>query len=715
MAIGLGAVVAVGLLKYLTGIVGWVVTLGKALGITGKATAKFSAEVGNLNKTGGLKTFAKQTATASGEAAGLSKTLGGLLEKMKGVAKGTGVLTALFGAIGIIGEVAAVVKRGDEAFRGLRNTLIEVERDTEDGLFKDLHEQSREQLGTIQEDLEKRLTEIRQALDAGREANKEIVFTPGVELISDESMDELYAKMLEYEQRLRETVLLVNAVDMGPKFKPETLVTLDKTTVSITKLSTSLSLLANSKADSTIARLNAVAATSAALLQAQGASAAELEALETQRVERVLEQEKYRAEQLLAIRAQETSDKLALMRNGESQEQKVLAQRRDLVAKLAEDRVKITADSLAKVKAALANSLRDEQQHAQALKGLQDSVGNIRQRHAQALQDLERSGMNEVEQQASRRQQLLAMTAQAEKALAEGRFKDAAKLADEIEKQTLAQGKASLQEASQDKSSLTRAIARSAEARKLKAAQALSLRIAEAAGSAEQEALSAIRERNAELGKSAGLYEAQLEVLQGEVVEIHTEIDANQVKEQVDRAFSEANKDPLKLDVKLNDEVVKRALKELTKPLKTTLEVVVKTTGSTDILRNAKGGPVPGIPGFAGGGDVRGPGTSTSDSILSWLSSGEFVINAKSVAMAMRLFGKDYLHNLNAGRFDRLKMPRFATGGPVGRVSSSSSKPGGGGSRVTLDLMINGQGQGALEGSSDTVGSLIDALHHLQR
>ncbi|MFM9681096.1 hypothetical protein [Streptomyces brasiliscabiei] len=44
--------------------------------------------------------------------------------------------------------------------------------------------------------------------------------------------------------------------------------------------------------------------------------------------------------------------------------------------------------------------------------------------------------------------------------------------------------------------------------------------------------------------------------------------------------------------------------------------------------RMASGGPV----GFPGGGAVRGPGTSTSDSIPAMLSDGEYVINARSTA-----------------------------------------------------------------------------------
>jgi hypothetical protein len=62
--------------------------------------------------------------------------------------------------------------------------------------------------------------------------------------------------------------------------------------------------------------------------------------------------------------------------------------------------------------------------------------------------------------------------------------------------------------------------------------------------------------------------------------------------------------------------------------------------------------------GFATGGHVRGRGTSTSDSILSWLSNNEFVIQAKAV----RKYGLDFLHALNSGR---LKLPGFSGGGSV--------------------------------------------------
>lgn len=63
-----------------------------------------------------------------------------------------------------------------------------------------------------------------------------------------------------------------------------------------------------------------------------------------------------------------------------------------------------------------------------------------------------------------------------------------------------------------------------------------------------------------------------------------------------------------------------------------------------------------GLLGFAEGGHVRGPGTSTSDSIPAMLSDGEFVINAKSTARHLPL-----LEAINEG-----KVARFASGGVVG-------------------------------------------------
>lgn len=64
----------------------------------------------------------------------------------------------------------------------------------------------------------------------------------------------------------------------------------------------------------------------------------------------------------------------------------------------------------------------------------------------------------------------------------------------------------------------------------------------------------------------------------------------------------------------------------------------------------------------ATGGYIRGPGTSTSDSIPARLSAGEYVMRASAVER----FGVDFMHAVNAHR-----LPGLADGGPVGMPMST--------------------------------------------
>lgn len=96
---------------------------------------------------------------------------------------------------------------------------------------------------------------------------------------------------------------------------------------------------------------------------------------------------------------------------------------------------------------------------------------------------------------------------------------------------------------------------------------------------------------------------------------------------------------------------------------------------------------------FAGGGRVRGPGTSTSDSIPAWLSNGEFVIRAAAV----RKYGSAFMHAINSGRF-RDGGLALATGG-MAQLSpaspASAHRAAAGGSRTSgmspLNLTLFGE------------------------
>ncbi|MFG1333984.1 tape measure protein [Xanthobacter autotrophicus] len=83
-----------------------------------------------------------------------------------------------------------------------------------------------------------------------------------------------------------------------------------------------------------------------------------------------------------------------------------------------------------------------------------------------------------------------------------------------------------------------------------------------------------------------------------------------------------------------------------------------------------------GIGHAATGGSIRGPGSGTSDSIPTMLSNGEFVVRASQAKRYGAL-----LEAINSGR---LRVPGFATGGPVGGPSHSGSAAGGG-----VNLSVN--------------------------
>ncbi|MGX1786835.1 tape measure protein [Bosea sp. NPDC055332] len=90
------------------------------------------------------------------------------------------------------------------------------------------------------------------------------------------------------------------------------------------------------------------------------------------------------------------------------------------------------------------------------------------------------------------------------------------------------------------------------------------------------------------------------------------------------------------------------------------------TTGANGGVGGLFGMLFGAIGGKADGGWISGPGTGKSDSILSWLSDGEHVTNARSA--------KKYAPLLNAINNDR--MPKFATGGFVGAMSTPSVPTG---------------------------------------
>lgn len=126
---------------------------------------------------------------------------------------------------------------------------------------------------------------------------------------------------------------------------------------------------------------------------------------------------------------------------------------------------------------------------------------------------------------------------------------------------------------------------------------------------------------------------------------------------------------------------------------------------------NSSSSDTGGGSGFAQGGKVRGPGTSTSDNIPAWLSPGEFVIRAAAV----RKWGSGFFAALNGLRMPKggveMKLgglatnmshglaPRFAMGGPVQTRNTSTGRP--------LTLVVDNQKIDGMTASDDAVQQIM--------
>lgn len=96
------------------------------------------------------------------------------------------------------------------------------------------------------------------------------------------------------------------------------------------------------------------------------------------------------------------------------------------------------------------------------------------------------------------------------------------------------------------------------------------------------------------------------------------------------------------------------------------LEVRIKFKADTSALPAGVSGAADAAEGFAGGGRVRGPGTGTSDSVLAWLSNGEYVMPAAAVTH----YGLAFFEKLRRMQFRLPDLPAFAAGGFVRNLAA---------------------------------------------
>lgn len=244
--------------------------------------------------------------------------------------------------------------------------------------------------------------------------------------------------------------------------------------------------------------------------------------------------------------------------------------------------------------------------------------------------------------------------------------------------------------------------------RLLKDAQALNSAITAAAGAGSSEIAQA-KEREIrlyelqkrELEATAQAHEANAAKAQTAQQTVQAALDATNAS--IDDITAKLKQDyALKVGVDLDSLTAAQAqIAELTKPETKTITIATINTGAGASVDNAH----QDVQSNAAGGPIFGPGTGTSDSILSWLSNGEYVLRAAAV----QKYGLPFLHRLNT-----MKLPRYAQGGPVALNMPALSAPAmsGGSSEAPIHIHLpDGQQFGPFNGSQDTANALAAALN----
>lgn len=96
-------------------------------------------------------------------------------------------------------------------------------------------------------------------------------------------------------------------------------------------------------------------------------------------------------------------------------------------------------------------------------------------------------------------------------------------------------------------------------------------------------------------------------------------------------------------------------------------QIVSTVSSAIASLNSASSSQGSGGGGFAGGGQIRGPGSATSDSIPIWASNGEFMLQVRAV----QKYGLAFLQALNEGRVSLGAIKGFAGGGLIDGISSA--------------------------------------------
>lgn len=347
-----------------------------------------------------------------------------------------------------------------------------------------------------------------------------------------------------------------------------------------------------------------------------------------------------------------------------------------------------------------------EKKHRDKAIAFQKEIQGIETTRNERLRQLDNIGLSEAQQTENKKRQLAQDTAQVKALIAQGEFDKAAELGKKAQELAFEIAKSEKQAAAEGEISSGKAIA---ARKKYNETVDLTQAALAKAGSAELNKAN-IATKSVESQKK-GLEEVQkkIEALNSKLVDVET------------------------VELKVDDKAVDSAIEKID-------SIPSEKTVKINVEQGFSAGGQPIIPKFATGGDssgiVKGKGTSTSDSILSWFSRDEYLLNAKAV----KGLGVDFLNWANfsafpafssGGNLDKTPLPSFASGGSfidnlpiltsqsLNRVATSPISNAQGGQNITesiaIDLSKNGAQSVGLFPRNDATRDLIKQMQRDER
>lgn len=305
------------------------------------------------------------------------------------------------------------------------------------------------------------------------------------------------------------------------------------------------------------------------------------------------------------------------------------------------------------LKSALSEMLSEEVKITENIKNLDQGQVKEARGTEDALRTIRQEGQTDYENRIDERKRATKLLAEGERALYEGNFARVKEISENVKSIALANSKEVVDAASgANKVLISADNARKKSIKTVKAAGELLRRSFVAQRAAEVTALETVKK------KIDDIQESLKNLLEGKKqIEISVK----------DEATSQITSIQSKLD-KLKDKTI--TITVYTRNIAVGGATAGTTTGGAEA---AAGGPVAGAEGDAGFAkgavDIKGPGTSFSDSIVAFLSNGESVINAAATKMFAPL--------LEAMNVDPAKAKKFltpgATSGGVGGGQASET------------------------------------------